>query len=65
MNNISLIVLTYNESLHIKRCLESVDGLVDEIIIIDSNSNDDTINISKNLKLEYIKINGLVLKQNN
>jgi len=45
---ISAIVLTYNEELNIAQCLESLDGWLDEIIVLDSNSTDATIDIVEN-----------------
>lgn len=39
---LSVIIITKNESRHITRCLESV-AWADEIIILDSGSNDDTV----------------------
>lgn len=39
---ITLIVLTYNEEIHIARCLESVRSLVSNIVVIDSGSSDRT-----------------------
>jgi glycosyltransferase involved in cell wall biosynthesis len=45
--NITGIVITKNEELNIKECLESIKWL-DEIIIIDSYSEDNTLNIAKN-----------------
>ena len=39
---ISLTVITYNEEENIARCLTSVAGLVDEIVVIDSFSTDKT-----------------------
>lgn len=50
--NLSIIILTYNESLHIKRCIESVKNLNARIIIVDSYSNDDTCEIVKSLGTE-------------
>lgn len=47
MINITIIILTYNEEKHIKRCIKSIKGFCKNIIIIDSFSNDDTINIAK------------------
>ena len=44
--SISIIIITFNESINIQRCLESVKW-ADEIIIIDSGSNDNTVKISK------------------
>jgi len=41
------IILTFNESKHIKRCIESLTGVVDQILIVDSYSEDDTLEIAK------------------
>ena len=37
--DISVIILTYNEELHIERCIKSLLPVVKEIFIIDSFSN--------------------------
>ncbi|MGJ8761389.1 MAG: glycosyltransferase family 2 protein [Polaribacter sp.] len=51
MNNnkpsLTALVLTYNEEMHLKRCLESLKDICDEIVIIDSFSKDETENIAK------------------
>jgi len=39
---ISILILTYNEGIHIQRCLDSVQGISNDIIVIDSLSSDDT-----------------------
>lgn len=39
------VILTKNEELHIKRCLESVKKVVDHVIVVDSGSSDETCNI--------------------
>ncbi len=44
---VSVIVLTYNEEANIVQCLENVKEWTDDIIIIDSNSKDRTIDIAK------------------
>lgn len=44
--DLSVIILTYNEELHIKRCLENVAPIAREIFIIDSFSNDKTLEIA-------------------
>lgn len=46
---ISVVILTKNEEKNIKRCLESVKWC-DEIIIIDDNSSDETVQIAKKYK---------------
>lgn len=43
---IAVIVLTFNESLHIRRCLESVAPFVTEVLVVDSHSTDDTREIA-------------------
>jgi glycosyltransferase involved in cell wall biosynthesis len=51
----SIIILTYNESIHIRRCIESVSGLTARIVVVDSFSTDDTCEISKNLGAEVFQ----------
>ncbi len=43
---LSVIIITKNESLHIRRCLKSVSW-ADEIIVYDSGSEDETVSICK------------------
>jgi glycosyltransferase involved in cell wall biosynthesis len=45
--SLALMVLTYNEELHIEHCLRSVEGLVTEIIVVDSYSTDGTLDICR------------------
>jgi len=47
MDKISTIVITYNEETNIERCLRSVDAFSDEIIVVDSRSNDRTVEIAR------------------
>jgi len=47
MLDISVIILTYNEELHIHRCIENVKCFTNEIFIVDSYSTDNTLNIAK------------------
>lgn len=56
MLDISVIILTYNEEIHIRRCLENVKKFAKEVFIIDSYSTDKTLGIAK----EY----GAVVLQN-
>ncbi|WP_339386218.1 glycosyltransferase family 2 protein [Vibrio caribbeanicus] len=48
-NNISVIILTFNEEQHIKRCIESILTVTDNIFVIDSCSDDDTVVIAESL----------------
>ena len=47
MPTISLCMIVKNEEESLEQCLESVRGLVDEIIIVDTGSTDKTIEIAK------------------
>ena len=47
MLDISVIILTYNEEIHIRRCIENVLPVVKEIFIIDSFSTDATLDIAR------------------
>jgi len=44
---ISVVINTYNEEKNISRCLESVKGFADEIIVVDMHSADKTVEIAK------------------
>ena len=46
---IAAIILTYNEEQHIERCIESLKGVAEEVFIIDSFSDDKTIEIAEGL----------------
>ena len=50
---ITAIVLTYNEERNLKDCLDSINDFVDDIIIVDSISNDKTEEISKNYTSKF------------
>ncbi|EFO9359710.1 glycosyltransferase family 2 protein, partial [Escherichia coli] len=52
---LTVIILTFNEQLHIERCLKSLEGVNCNCIIIDSESTDDTVKIAKeNNAIVYI-----------
>lgn len=46
-SDIAVIVLTYNESLHLGRALEHVKGFARQIFVVDSYSTDDTVDIAR------------------
>lgn len=58
MNNLSIVLCSYNEEKFIEKTLINLldKEIVNEIIIIDDNSNDQTINIIKNIKNNKIKL---------
>ena len=41
--DIAVIILTYNESLHLPRCLEHIAGFAREVFVVDSFSTDSTV----------------------
>ncbi|MBX9867851.1 MAG: glycosyltransferase family 2 protein [Burkholderiales bacterium] len=41
------IILTFNEELHIQRCLERLQGIVSDFLVIDSFSSDNTVKIAE------------------
>lgn len=47
MINLSVVILTKNEERNIKDCLDSVSDWADEIIIVDDESTDNTVNIAR------------------
>ena len=62
MLDLSVIILTKDEELHLKRCLDNINDIAKEIFIIDSFSTDRTLEIAK----EYPKVKVLQNKwQNN
>lgn len=47
MNELSVIIITFNEEKNIGRCIDSVKDIADEIIVVDSFSTDDTERICR------------------
>lgn len=54
MVKISLVVITFNEAQNIRRCLESANGIADEILVVDSLSTDETTAIAESLGARII-----------
>lgn len=55
MAGISAVIITYNEERNIARCLTSLQGLVDEIVVVDSFSNDHTVEICREFGARIIQ----------
>lgn len=64
---LSVVIITKNEEKNIKECLESVKDIANEIIIIDSYSNDNTVNIASKYtqKIFFKKFNNDFAEQRN
>ncbi|PZM82067.1 MAG: glycosyltransferase family 2 protein [Candidatus Margulisiibacteriota bacterium] len=46
MLSLTILIITYNEEIHLDRCLQSAKSLTDDIVIIDSYSTDRTSEIA-------------------
>lgn len=55
MTNISAVIITKNEELNIERCIRSMRGVADEILVVDSFSSDKTKEICESLCVEFIQ----------
>ena len=53
MNKISAIIITQNEERNIGRCIESLQGVADEIIVVDSGSTDGTETICRKAGVHF------------
>ena len=55
MPKISAVIITYNEELYIDKCLSSIIGIADEIVVVDSFSTDSTEDICKKYNVRFVK----------
>ncbi len=53
--SLTVIILTYNEALHLERCIRSVQPAAARIIIVDSYSTDQTLEIARTLGAEVFQ----------
>ena len=54
MNRLSVVIITMNEERNIRRCLDSVMPVADEIIVVDSHSTDATPAICSNYPVRFV-----------
>lgn len=52
--DLSVIILAYNEEIHIKRCIENASRISNHIYVIDSYSSDNTVQIARNMGAEVL-----------
>lgn len=66
MIKLSVVIITLNEEKNIARCLESVVGIADEIVIVDSWSTDRTKEIAEAFGVRFLtnKFDGYVNQKN-
>lgn len=55
MPKISVVIITYNEERNIARCIESVQDVADEIVVIDSFSTDRTEEICRQFAVKFFR----------
>lgn len=55
MRSLSVVIITLNEERNIARCIQSVDGLADEVIVVDSLSSDQTQAIARSLGARVVE----------
>jgi glycosyltransferase involved in cell wall biosynthesis len=53
--SLTAIILTYNEEIHLQRCIDSIKDVCQRIIIVDSFSTDNTEKIAKENSVEFFK----------
>ena len=51
--NITAIILTNNEEKHLERCINSLSKIITKIVVIDSFSTDNTLQILKKYNIEF------------
>ncbi|MDR1671946.1 MAG: glycosyltransferase family 2 protein [Bacteroidales bacterium] len=54
MEKISAVIITFNEERNIVRCLQSLQGIVDEIVVVDSGSTDCTEALCRPFGVRFI-----------
>lgn len=55
VSSLTVIVLTYNEALHIKRCVRSLQGVAQDIRVVDSFSTDSTLEVLEGLGVPVVQ----------
>ncbi len=54
MEKLSAVIITYNEEKNIERCILSLEGVADEIVVLDSFSTDRTKEICEKYKVKFL-----------
>jgi glycosyltransferase involved in cell wall biosynthesis len=55
MQQLSIVIITFNEEKNIFRCLDSIKGLTDDVIVVDSFSIDKTAEICSAFNVNFIQ----------
>ena len=54
LNTVTAIILTKNEAKHIERCISSISPLVETILVVDSHSTDETVQLAERLGAKVV-----------
>ncbi|MCD6152106.1 MAG: glycosyltransferase, partial [Deltaproteobacteria bacterium] len=52
---LSAVIITFNEERDIGRCLDSLDGIADDIVVVDSFSTDRTEEICRDKEVRFLQ----------
>lgn len=63
MIKLSAVIITFNEEEHLEKCLASLKGVVEEIVVVDSYSTDSTENICKSFNVRFLQQDFLGYKE--
>jgi len=55
MPHLSVVIITFNEQEHIGNCLKSLQGIADEILVVDSFSTDSTESVCSRFNVRFVK----------
>jgi glycosyltransferase involved in cell wall biosynthesis len=55
MPNLSVVIITFNEEKNISRCLDSIESIADDIVVVDSFSTDKTEHICSQFNVRFIQ----------
>lgn len=66
MEKLSAVIITFNEEKNIERCIRSLEGVADEIVVLDSFSTDCTKEICEKYKVKFhaAKFDGYIEQKN-
>lgn len=53
--DITVVILTHNEEIHIERCIQSLQSIVKHVYVVDSFSTDRTVELAESLGAEVVQ----------
>ncbi len=54
LQDLTIIILTFNEENNIRACLDSIHGITEHVLVVDSGSTDNTLNILQEYKVTVL-----------